>query len=170
MRPVTLLLLGMLLSCGPLPAEPATPPPASAWAQLAGARTLDGDVVGAAPGRATVAVVFASWCGHCHDLLAELAPLAARGDVRFLGVNFRHHEEYDRRGDSAQVRRFAAAVPWVAVVPADEPLWRALGAPSLVPTMYVFDDAGALRAVYDRRERTMPRADEVAALLDGIDR
>lgn len=137
---------------------------------LAGARDLDGRTVGAAPGRATIAVVFASWCGHCRHQIAQLAEVIdGRDDVRVLGVNFLHHEEYDDRGDSSAVRAYLAeSAPWLQVVPAGGDLWRALGSPSKVPTLYVYDAAGMLQAIYDRRRGELPTYAELVALLDGI--
>jgi thiol-disulfide isomerase/thioredoxin len=183
MVPVRLMALALALAaCAPLPAEPtAGPPPAPApaapagpaaapsWPLLVAAPDLDGAVLGAAPGQATIAIVFASWCEHCRTAIAEVAPLRDRADARLVGINFRHHEEYDDRGDAATVRAYlAGAAPWLQVVPAGDALWRALGGPTRVPTIYVFDEAGGLRAVYDRRHRPMPGAAELGALLDGI--
>lgn len=168
-----LLIAICLVGCAPLP--PAPSPPAAqrgapAWQMLAGSRDLDGRVVGAAPGRATIAVVFASWCGHCRHQIAQLAEVIdGRDDVRVLGINFLHHEEYDDRGDSQAVRDYVAAeAPWLQVVPAGERLWRELGSPSKVPTLYVFDDAGALRRVWDRRAGELPSYSDLVAALDAL--
>ena len=137
---------------------------------LASARDLDGRTVGTAPGRATIAVVFASWCGHCRHQIAQLAEVIdGRDDVRVLGVNFLHHEEYDHRGDSAAVRAYVAeSAPWLQVVPAGEDLWRALGSPSKVPTLFVYDAAGTLQAIYDRRRGELPTTSDLVALLERI--
>jgi hypothetical protein len=59
-------------------------------------------------------------------------------------------------------------VPWLRVVPAGEHLFTQLGRPPLVPTIYVFDRAGALVAQFDRRERKPPREDELDALLRSL--
>ncbi len=136
---------------------------------LEAAVDLDGVPVGGLPagGRATVAVVFASWCGHCRAELPVLAALAQRRpDVRVLGVNYRGHEEYQQRGDATAVREFVAELaPWLRVVPADERLWVALGRPAKVPTLYVFDRAGSLIRTFDRRTSEVPDLTTLEAAL-----
>src|SRR5688572_17079227 len=95
---------------------------------------LDGLAIGplAPDQRATVAMVFASWCGHCRDEMLVLNALHDRHpEVRVLGVNYRAHEEYDGRGDAGAVRAFVAErAPWLRVIPADDRLWTRLGSPS----------------------------------------
>lgn len=168
----------------PPPKDPGAPPasptpaggvsdPAAAYPLLAAAADLDGRAVADAPGQATIAIVFASWCSHCRTEMDELAALLAtrvdRADVRVIGVNFRQHEEYDDRGDSDAVRAFIAEhAPWLRVVPADDALFRALGSPPKVPTVYVYDAGGRLAGVYDRRARALPDAAELGALLDSL--
>lgn len=164
MRAVVVLLLLALSGCGAMYASGEEP---SAWQQFTASPDLDGAVVGASPGQATIAMVFASWCGHCRREVGELEELLSRRqDVRVIGVSFRHHEEYDQRGDSAAVRAFVRdQAPWMRVIPGDRALWRSLGAPTFVPAVYVFDRAGALVASYDRKDRDPPDADELDALL-----
>jgi hypothetical protein len=176
-------LLLAIAACGPVAQAPAPPQarpqpvampaspttPEAAWPLLARARDLDGAPVGDAP-VTTAVVVFASWCGNCHvELLVLGELLAARDDLRVLGVNFVHHEEYDERGDAAAVRAYVAAeAPWMRVVPGDEALFVALGEPPKIPALYVYAPDGRLRARYDRRWSHMPDAAELAALLDRI--
>ena len=128
---------------------------------------LDGAPVGASAARATVVVMFASWCEHCKAELAVIDSLrAAHPRMRVLGVNYRAHEEYAERGNETAVRAYVAAnAPWLRVIPADEALFTALGRPPKVPTIFVFDHAGALAATYDRRQVKMPDAAELGALL-----
>ncbi|MBE7454748.1 MAG: TlpA family protein disulfide reductase [Kofleriaceae bacterium] len=182
MRPLLLLLLraglllGLLVAVAACPASGGGPrgttPPSPAGptvALLDGAADLDGQPVGplAAGQRATIAIVFASWCGACRDEIVVLDELrATHPDVRLLGVNYRAHEEYDGRGDAAAVRAFVAThAPWLRVVPADEAMWGQLGRPPKVPTLYVFDRTGALARTFDRRHDPLPtRADLEAAL------
>ncbi|MEO8549785.1 MAG: TlpA disulfide reductase family protein [Kofleriaceae bacterium] len=140
--------------------------PSGVVARLDASRDLDGVVVGASD-RATLVVVFASWCPHCKDEFVELEALRAH-HVRLLGVNYRGHEEYDHRGDSAAVRAFAARTPWLRIVPIDDALFAALGSPPLIPSIYVFDREGALVAAYSRKDRTPPDRAELAAVIDKL--
>ena len=136
-------------------------------ASIEAARDLGGVVVGIHTGT-TVAVTFATWCGHCRTELAVLDTLrASYPEVRWLGLNYKAHEEYGDRGGREEVRAFAASTPWLRVVPVDEALFATLGNPPMVPTMFVFDRAGVLVARFDRRERDLPGAAELAALLRG---
>lgn len=173
---LTTALAATLLAGGcprPAPAVGVSPPGATAadlaLTRLEAAADLDGAVVGPLPagGRATVAVVFASWCSHCRaelPILAELGRL--HPDVRIVGVNYRGHEEYEQRGDAAAVRAFVAErAPWLRVVPADEALWSALGRPPKVPTLYVFDRDGRRWRTFDRRRDDLPDLATLEAAL-----
>jgi len=163
-RAVLLLVAFAASACGAMYASGEEP---TTWQRFTRSQDLDGAVVGDAPDRATVAIVFASWCGHCRREMDELADLMARRqDVRVIGVNFRHHEEYDQRGDSAAVRAFVREeAPWLRVVPGDLSLWQAFGGPRYVPALYVFAADGSLAASFDREHREPPDADELDALL-----
>jgi thiol-disulfide isomerase/thioredoxin len=148
------------------PAAPLTP--ATALARVLASPDLDGAPPGADPAaKATVVIVFASWCTYCRAALAQLGEL--RGEhagLRVIGVNAREHEEYDARGDAAAVRAYVADhAPWLRVVPADDALFGALGRPPRIPTTFVYDGAGALVQTYDRSERPPPAKAELAALL-----
>lgn len=172
--PPRALVLVLLAGCGAMYAEPGPPPPAdpaASWQRLVSARDLDGAVVGETPDRATIAIVFASWCGYCRaEIVDELSTVRAHhDDVRIVGVNFRRHEEYDRRGDSAAVRAFVAeTAPWLQVVPGDEAMFRAFGSPTYIPQVYVFDAHGALVKIYDRDQRDPPTARELDGLIAGL--
>lgn len=164
------LVVSAAIGCGgggsaAAPRAPAGP----TLAAVEAARDLDGAVVGPTPEgvTATVAVVFASWCTHCREELPVLAALvAARPDVRVLGVNYRAHEEYDGRGDAAAVRALVATeAPWLRVVPADDAVWASLGRPPKIPTVYVFDRRGAHLRTFDRRSEAVP---DLAALLAAL--
>ena len=73
------------------------------------------------------------------------------------------------RGDAAAVRAFVAAeAPWLRVVPADEAVWKSLGAPPKVPTVLVFDRAGALVRAFDRRAAPIPALADLEAALAAI--
>ncbi len=185
-HPLAVRLAALVVSCTLAACGPATrtAPPTSGGARatttapapptvalLDGARDIDGQVVGPAGAeKATIAIVFASWCGHCKDELRELAVLRAeRSDVRYLGINYVAHEEYDGRGDAAAVRAMRDDLaPWLQVIPADEALWTRLGRPTKVPTLYVFDRHGVLARTYDRRFDAIPRFDELDRLIASL--
>jgi thiol-disulfide isomerase/thioredoxin len=173
---VSIVVAGAAAVAGCLVAPAPTTPPTTrgalaarpdALALLEASPTLDGPPVGSAPGTATVVVLFASWCGHCRDQLAAIDAIrAAHPALRVIGVNYRVHEEYDGRGDSARVRAYVAThAPWLIVVPVEDAVWAALGRPPKVPTLYVYDRAGALVRVYDRRAGPLPTAGDLDALL-----
>jgi thiol-disulfide isomerase/thioredoxin len=171
------LVLAVLAACarpvaapptsGPTPA--ATPAASTTAATtltlLEASRDLDGQVVGASNARATVVVVMASWCSACRAEIAMFDQLrAAHPDVRWLAVNYKEHEAYDRRGSSEAIRAFAQGVPWLRVVPADDALYSAVGRPTKIPTVLVFRGQ-KLVARFDRSERAAPAQDELADLL-----
>ena len=162
-RAIALLLV---VSCATTPITRDRTPP-TLLGNIEGSRDLDGTPVGASDARATVVVVFASWCEHCKVELAVLDTLrATHPRMRILGVSYQAHEEYAGRGSANALRAYvASSAPWMRVILADEPLFTALGRPPKVPTIYVFDHAGRLAATYDRRERKLPDAAELGALL-----
>jgi thiol-disulfide isomerase/thioredoxin len=161
-------------ACMPAPAPAYAPPPGprDVLADLLAAPALDGFAgetdgpPGAAP-RATVVVLFASWCTHCHDVIAALDTLrGAHPAMRVIGVNYRGHEEYDGRGNSEAVRNYVRNfAPWMRVVPIDEALFDELGRPPKVPTLFVYDARGALVETFDRRYRDQPGPGELDAVL-----
>jgi len=156
----------VLAACVTTPERRPPPVRDAALAWIEASPDLDGVPVGEAT-TATVLVTFASWCSNCHDELAVLAGLrGAHPTVRILGVNYRAHEEYGGRGDARAVRDYVARhAPWMRVVPAGEQLFARLGRPPKIPTLFVYDRAGALVAIYDRRERAMPDGDELDELF-----
>jgi thiol-disulfide isomerase/thioredoxin len=159
-----LFALVLLASCATAKPVPAVAPAApSAFAQLEASADLDGAVVGHTD-TPTIVVMLASWCEHCKAELHELDAIRARR-VRLIGVNYRGHEEYDHRGNSAAIRAFAQATPWLRIVPIDDALFDAFGSPPLIPTIYIFDRAGTLVQTFDLRQRTSPRHDELVGLL-----
>ncbi len=160
------MVLVLAVSCAATPVASERPPP-SVLGNIAGSADLDGAPIGPSAARATIVVVLASWCEHCKRELAVIASLrAAHPRLRILGVSYTAHEEYAARGSPSALRAYLAAhAPWLRVIPADDALFAALGSPPKVPTIYVFDHAGALAARYDRRHRAMPDATELRALL-----
>jgi len=154
-------------------AAPEVPSPAAVSTPrldgIEAAIDLDGQLVG--PLRrgesATVAIMFASWCGPSRTEMPVIATLRSRHpELRVLGINYRAHEEYDGRGSAAAVRAFLAEeAPWLRVVPADEALWASLGAPPKIPTIYIFDREGAFVRAFDRRTDPIPSLAELEAAL-----
>ena len=166
-----LVALVFLVGCAAEPPQPKATVRPGVLAEIEASRDLDGALVGSegvgsggSRAGATLVIVFASWCPHCKEELVELDSLRSH-HVRMLGVNYRGHEEYDQRGNSAAVRTFAEHTPWLRVVPIDDATYTALGRPALIPSLYVFDRTGALVESYDRRTRKPPSRDELAALL-----
>lgn len=163
------IVLLLVVSCSGTPRTRVSPDrtPPSVLGNIEASTDLDGASVGASAARATLVITFASWCEHCEAELAVIDSLrAAHPKLRILGITYKAHEEYAGRGSDAAVRGYVAAnAPWLRVIPADEALFTALGRPPRVPTIYVFDHAGALAAQYDRRQRRMPDAAELGALL-----
>jgi thiol-disulfide isomerase/thioredoxin len=159
------IIIGLVASCASAPRR-AEPMP-DTLARLEASADLSGSVVGASDVRATIVVVFASWCTSCRGELAVLDNLrAAHPKLRILGVNYKGHEEYDHLGSSdALITYVAANAPWLRVVPCEDALFASLGSPPKIPTLYIYDVRGALVATFDRRDRPAPSADELEALL-----
>jgi thiol-disulfide isomerase/thioredoxin len=151
------------------PVEPIGPTGSGDTSQLRALEAtadLDGAPVGRSRGP-TLAVVFASWCTNCHTELAEIDKLRAEYPaLRVLGLNYRGHEEYDGRGNAQAVRRYVAQhARWLRVVPIDDAVFDVIGRPPLIPTIYVYDSGGQLVAMYSRKQRRMPDANELRELL-----
>ena len=73
--------------------------------------------------------------------------------------------QYDARGNAESIRALAHDVPWLRIVPAGDELYTAVGRPTKIPTVLVFDHGGALLAHFDRAKRGPPSPDDLAALL-----
>src|SRR4051812_23326922 len=115
---VTLVLLAGCVSA---------PAPALRVEPIERAHDLSGHVVGTARSP-MVAIVMASWCEHCRDELAEIDSLRGKyPHVRWIGINYKAHEEYDNRGNSVAIRQVADRTPWLEIVPADDQLFATLG-------------------------------------------
>lgn len=162
-----LLLVYLVLGIACTAAPPMHPVATSALQQAEDTVALDGEPIGHSDAHAVIVIAFASWCEHCHDELAILDHLrASHHSLRILGLNYKGHEEYDHLGGATEVRRYVAEhAPWLRVVPAEDALFAAFGAPSKIPTMYVYDASGALVATFDRSRREQPDERELEALL-----
>lgn len=170
-RPLALaaVLVASAACASPSPQAPAPPVPAAevGYQRVLAGSTLEGAPVSelVAGSRATVVIFFASWCGACRAELELLDRLRADlPDVRILGVNV--YEEWGDYSDQQRLRRFLGdAAPWLEVVHGDEALMAAFGGVPKIPTLFVFDTAGAVVAEYRRVERPMPGEAELRALL-----
>lgn len=161
-----LALLLSIASCAgsAAPRGPAAP---RVLAAIDASTDLDGVVVGASNDLPTVAIVFASWCGHCRAELRELDALRSER-VRILGINYKGHEDYGNRGGPAAIRAFAHdTAPWLRIVPVGEEVFGELGRPPVIPTVLVFDRRGTLIATYDPREHT-PTRSELSAVISKL--
>jgi hypothetical protein len=163
---VRLVILILLAACAARPQERISPPAPGALATIEAAHDLDGQAIGASPAHATMVIVLASWCEHCKDELAVIESMRAKHPaLRIVGVSYKAHEEYDHRGNPAALRAYASAHAWLRIALADDAVFQALGAPPVIPALYVFDASGKLAAEYDRRQRAMPDATELGSLL-----
>lgn len=119
-----------------------------------------------APGQVTVAILFASWCGHCHATLADLARLRATTDIAVLGLSWSPFEGYDGMGDAERLAAFTiTTAPWMPVHELDASTYAALGRPTKVPSMFVYDAQGHLVRVFDRAHEGVPTRDELTAAI-----
>lgn len=128
--------------------------------QLLGTRDMRGQVMGQeASAKLTAVVIFATWCRYCRQeiaLLRELSRTDAR--LRLIGVN------YYEKDDGARLRTYLRErAPGLRVVRADTGLWTALGRPTHIPTLYLFDGAGRLVAAYLPPHQRTPTMDELRA-------
>lgn len=167
----------VVAACASRPAVPVAPPRAPApapvyrtpLAALEASRDLDNNLVGEQR-TPTVVMVLASWCHRCRDELAVFDTLRGQHPhIRWLGLSYKPHEEYDQRGNPAALRALADETPWLRIVPANDALFAAFGRPPKVPTIFVYDSRGALVATFDRRERPVPREQELDDLLRSIE-
>ncbi len=114
MRAVLVFVVAACAASAPPVPHPAAATAIPALAQLEASRDLDNAVVGAAHAP-TVVILLASWCSHCRDELAAFDAIRAHHpDVRWLGLNYRAHEEYDGRGNSAAIRALGDGLQWHA--------------------------------------------------------
>lgn len=148
-------------------AAPAAP--LSPLVALEASLDLDRAVVGATR-TPTVVMLLASWCHRCRDEIAVFDAIRAQHPhVRWLGLNYKAHEEYDQRGSSVAIRTLADETPWLRIVPADDALFTTFGSPPKVPTIFVYDSKGTLVETFDRRDRPALREQELDDLLRGLD-
>lgn len=165
-------LLAGAVACGPRAAATpaATPAAHDAGYQAVLERTdIRGNpLVAGGEYRATVVVVFASWCRPCRDELALLREMSReRPAMRVIGVNA--YEDFDDLSDERKLVAFLIEThPWLTVVRGDSELLRQLGGVSKIPTVFVYDRRGTKIKAYRRSQRTPPTRAELAQLIDPL--
>jgi hypothetical protein len=132
-------------------------------AALEASKDFAGVPIGSTDMRATFVIEFATWCQPCTEELALLHDARDRhSNVRWIGVSYKPHEEYDQRGGAPQVAAFVSATPWLRVVPMDDALYTSLDRPRKIPMLWVFDANGTLVAKFSQQP---PDASELESLF-----
>ena len=119
---------------------------------------------------ATIAMLFASWCGPCHAELAVLNQLRlAHPEVRIVGLSYAPFEEFNDHGDATRLREFVTAeAPWLNVYAMSQTLYERLQQPAKIPSLWLFASDGTLVQTYNRAVRRAPGLDELRAAINGI--
>jgi len=166
-RSIVLLLVSGVVACtNAKPAEhPATPAEAPGYRSVLAHTDIHGHAIATKPASATIVVVFASWCGPCRRELGMLKQLAVeKPGLRIIGVNA--YEDWDDISNQQKLEKFLGAEhPWLTVVRADDKLLSALGGVPKVPSLFLFDHAGAQVRAFRRAERRPPSKAELENAL-----
>lgn len=156
-------------------ADRRSPPPAAAPAHpsyplLEQALDLRGTAIGAlaADQRATVTIVFASWCQPCRRELAILERLQSeRPEIRVIGINA--YEEFDDRSDADRMRAYIEEhAAGLRVIPADDRLLAAYGGVRKIPSVFVYDRRGGLAHEFRRSQVEPPTRADIDRALDRL--
>jgi thiol-disulfide isomerase/thioredoxin len=115
----------------------------------------------------SLAILFTSWCEHCHDALKDIMQLRTEmPNVNIIGLSHRPFEEFDAQGTPTALNAFVAAnAPGLPMVTLSNAAYHQLFDPTKIPTIYLFDRSGALTVTYDPSQRPTPRLDELKQQL-----
>jgi hypothetical protein len=115
----------------------------------------------------SLAILFTSWCEHCHDALKDIMQLRTEmPNVNIIGLSHRPFEEFDAQGTPTALNAFVAAnAPGLPMVTLSNAAYHQLLDPTKIPTIYLFDRSGALTVTYDPSQRPTPRLDELKQQL-----
>lgn len=168
--PFGLIAVAMLIGActRPPPAAPADPGD-QGYRSVVARNDLAGKPVGHdGAARATVVIVFASWCYPCRKELAILSELVTEHPgVRVIGINA--FEDFDDLSDAATLTAFLGTNhPWLRVVRGDDALLRSLGGVRKIPTLFVFDARGVRVKAFRRSQRLPPTKKELGQLLSSL--
>jgi len=161
-----MLLSGVMACTNARPAQhPAQPAEDPGYRSVLEHTDIHGNAIAAKPATATIVVVFASWCGPCRHELGMLKELAVeKPGLRIIGVNA--YEDWDDISNQQKLERFLGAQhPWLTVVRADDQILSALGGVPKVPSLFLFDRAGAQVRAFRRAERRPPTKAELENAL-----
>jgi len=160
------LLLSACASTPPRVSNSATK--TTPYAVVEAARDLEGSTVGvlAASQDVTLAVFFATWCGHCrHELEVLKEMLDTDSRLRIVGINA--YEEWGSMSDEKRLHSYLAShAPWLRVIRADESLMASFGRVKKIPTIFVFDKDGKLVISFRREVSGIPSKDALVRAIE----
>ncbi len=111
--------------------------------------------------RATLVVVFASWCPNCRRELGVIHALIDEFPaLRVIGVNA-FEDQHGPRGYDVLRAFIADEAPWLRVVRADDQMLDALGGVSAIPAVFVYDHDAQLVASWSDPHSQPPEVDDL---------
>jgi thiol-disulfide isomerase/thioredoxin len=118
--------------------------------------------------RPTLAILFASWCEHCHEALASIQQIRTAAGNRYnvIGISYPPFEEFDAQGNAGALNKYVAInAPGLPLIMLNPPAYKQLGSPSKIPTIYIFDKSGMLTRTYDPSQQPTPGRAELEQVL-----
>jgi thiol-disulfide isomerase/thioredoxin len=164
--PVVVSLALALVACATAGRESSGPRADRGYRAVVSRADIAGAPIGDDPAaRATVVIVFASWCRPCRNELNMLSELIReQPKIRIIGVNA--YEDWDNLSDEKKLHAFLAEThPWLRVVRGDDEILSSLGGVPKIPSVFVFDRNGGKVKAYRRAERKPPTRQELEAVL-----